>query len=156
MNRFKKRKDLINREVLDKSIVVEALFNALTKNPAFFERKVRRWFSRNFNTALMDTFKIPWDQILTHYYESMLEDRKYNDIYDMTVEDWLPDIKKKKEIEDDQWIMELEREQQELLKRKEMKAVKKTPVKKKVDKEEEGPVKELMNIKFEEEDLGEE
>jgi hypothetical protein len=97
---------------------VEAIFNALTNNPAFFERKVRRWYSKNFNTPLQDTFSLPWDEILIHYYESTLEDRSFNELYDIAIDNYLPEFVNRREEEAAAFAESLVKEQQETLKKK--------------------------------------
>lgn len=57
-----------------------------------FERKVRRWFSKEHSTPYLDTFKIPWDELLLHYYESSLANSTYNQVFDMAVEEYLPEF----------------------------------------------------------------
>lgn len=64
-----------------------------------FERKVRRWFSKEHSTPYLDTFKMPWDELLLHYYESNLANMSYNEVFDMAVNQYLPEFVK--EAEDD-------------------------------------------------------
>lgn len=114
----KKKKTYKNTQHIYQPLQVEAIFNALTANPAFFERKVRRWYSKNFNTPLQDTFNLPWDEILIHYYESTLENRSFNELYDIAVSSYLPEFVNKEEEDAAAFAQSLVKEQEETLKKK--------------------------------------
>lgn len=100
------------------SMQMEAVYNALTKSEVFFERKVRRWFSKNYSTPLLETYKIPWPDLLIHYYEAAIEDRNHNELYELAVENYLPVFINKKEEEDKAFAERLVKEQQETLRKK--------------------------------------
>lgn len=125
IKKIKKKSSVKNTSSLYLPLQVEAIFNAITQNPVFFERKVRRWYSKNFNTPLKDTFKLPWDDILIHYYESTLEDRAFNELYDIAVDNYLPEFMNRKEQEDAAFAEKLVKEQQQTLNKKKAKVSRK-------------------------------
>lgn len=130
------------------ALQMEAVFNALTNNSAFFERKVRRWYSKTFNTPLKDTFKVAWDEILIHYYESLIEDKSYNEIFDIAVQNYLPEFVDQVERENQAFAESLLEEQRELQRKK---AAKDEAKKKKSNTgDSRASNKELMNVNFEE------
>lgn len=148
----KKKKKLYSKQSVYQSLQVEAIYNALTSNPAFFERKVRRWFSKNFNTPLPDTFKLPWDEILIHYYESTLEDRNHNELFDLAMDNYLPEFVNRKEEQDEAFAQSLIDEQELTLSKKRVKTRKEVK-KAKVAKSEQSEGKDEMNLNFNEEDF---
>ena len=108
---------------LDPYVVIEnaqlkAAEAVLTKTVDYFERKVRRWFSKSFSTPYMETFNIPWEEILLHYYESDLDNRTFNEVFDLTVENYLPEFVQEAEEEDSEFAKSLENEQKATLKKK--------------------------------------
>ena len=103
------------------AIQLEAIDGYLNNSIDFFERKVRRWFSRAFSTPLLETYKISWELILLHYYENSLENKSYNEVYELACQEYLPEITKQKEAEDEEFIKQLEKEQEDTLKLKENK-----------------------------------
>lgn len=115
--RDKKKKEIITKAVVYEQLQLDAIEGKLTNNFKFFERKVRRWYSKNFSTPLHETFNLAWDDILLHYYESALEDRDYNEIYEAAIE-YIPELQRAREEEDEELNRELEAEQEETLARK--------------------------------------
>jgi len=103
------------------AIQLESIDGYLNNSIDFFERKVRRWFSRAFSTPLLETYKISWELILLHYYENSLENKSYNEVYELACQEYLPEITKQKEAEDEEFIKQLEKEQEDTLKLKENK-----------------------------------
>lgn len=93
-----------------------AIEGILENTPEFFERKVRRWFSKEHSTPYLDTFKIPWDELLLHYYESSLSKRTYNEVFDIAVEEYLPEFINKEEQELEEFAKSLLNEQKATIK----------------------------------------
>lgn len=140
------------------ALQIEAVFNAITNNRLYFERKVRRWFSKNFNTPLKDTYKIAWDEILIHYYESALEDKSFNQVFDIAVENYLPEFIDKREEEDRAFAESLLEEQKRTLAAKNKKVKAKTGGEKKApEKGSQEPKKgeEIMSLNFDDSDFEE-
>ena len=83
-----------------------------------FERKIRRWFSKEHATPYLDTFKFPWDELLLHYYESNLANKSFNEVFDLAVEEYLPDFVQAAEEADQAYAESLLEEQAATLKAK--------------------------------------
>lgn len=155
----KKRRSINDYGALYQALQVEAVFNALTNNAAFFERKVRRWFSKNYNTPLQDTYNLNWSDILIHYYESALEDKDKNQIFDLAMDNYLPEFMNRKEEEDAAFAQSLLEEQKRTLVKKQgagkdtKKGNKKAPNTGQSRKPEEK--KEVMSLKFDDEQFKE-
>lgn len=154
-----KRRSINDYGDLYKALQVEAVFNALTNNAAFFERKVRRWFSKNYNTPLKDTYDISWSEILIHYYEAALEDKDRNQIFDVAVDNYLPEFIDRKEEEDKAFAESLIEEQKRTLERKRRRKKAQTKPKPKepdTDKSRKPEkAKEVMNLSFDDEQFKE-
>jgi len=149
----KKKRSLKDLGGLYKALQIEAVFNAITNNNAFFERKVRRWFSKNFNTPLYDTYKLSWPDILIHYYESSVEDKSFNDTLDIAMDNYLPEFIHRKEEEDRAFAQSLVEEQRLSLASGKRKGKGKAKGKFKKPKEEPSKGKEMMNLKFDDKDF---
>lgn len=112
-----------------------AIEGVLTNSLESFERRVRRWFSKEHATAYLDTFKLPWDEILLHYYESNLANKSYNDVFDLAVDEYLPEFVQAAEEQDQAYADALIEEQKASLKKNRAKMAqddttnKKVPVK---------------------------
>ena len=133
--------------------ILKAIENKLLNTDAFFERKIRRWYSKNFYTPLHEVLKLPWLFILRNYYESMIEDLEYDKVYDMAVKEYIEELANEIELEDEEFARQLEEKiQKENEKRKE-KVFEKDP-----DPEPEKPIVKLpedlpnINMTFEEEE----
>jgi predicted nuclease with TOPRIM domain len=104
---------------------LKALESMLTKTTEFFERKVRRWFSKEFSTPYLDTFKIPWEEILLHYYEAGIESLEYNEVFDLAVKEYLPEFMNQADEEDQAFADSLINEQKATIAAKKAKDSKK-------------------------------
>lgn len=111
----------LNPAVVTQNAQLKALESVLLETHEFFERKVRRWFSKQFSTPYMDTFDIPWEEILLHYYESSIENLTYNEVYDLAVAEYLPEFMDAQEEEDEQFAQDLIKEQEATVKAKQAK-----------------------------------
>ena len=107
--------------VVTQNAQLKALESVLSKTHEFFERKVRRWFSKTYSTPYMQTFDIPWEELLLHYYEASMESLSYNDVYDLAVSEYLPEFVKEQDDEDQEFADALVKEQEETLVKKKAK-----------------------------------
>jgi hypothetical protein len=96
---------------------LKALNSVLNKNFDYFERKVRRWYSKNFYTALDRVYTLSWDFVLKNYYEAMIEQLPYNEIYDLACKEFLPEITEIEDKKEAEYMKELEAEQEAGLKK---------------------------------------
>jgi primosomal protein N' len=101
----------LNPAVVTQNAQLKALESVLLKTHEFFERKVRRWFSKQYSTPYMDTFNIPWEELLLHYYEAGIENLTYNEVYDLAVSEYLPEFIDQAEEEDEEFAKALQDEQ---------------------------------------------
>lgn len=135
---------------------IKAISAFLCKNPDFIYRKICRWYSRSFNTPLKEALKEPITFILQHYYESLLENKTYNEVFDIAVSDYLPEFVDEKEKEDQAFVEALEREQEKQLKAKKESKVSQslnnnpTDSSNDIKSDKEKPIKNL-NLTFEDE-----
>ena len=93
----------MSKYLIYEKIQTEAIFNVLNKTDLYFFRKICRWYSKTFSTLLkygLDGKIIQWDEILLHYYESQMENMEYNQVYNIAVEEYLPELSDEREIED--------------------------------------------------------
>lgn len=166
---MKKRKAFLNPMIPIQNAQLLAIEGILENSLDSFERKVRRWFSKEHSTPYTDTFEIPWDELLLHYYESSLADKSYNEVYDLAVEQFLPEFVKEAEDDDQEFADSLLKEQEATLKAKRAKAKqikdlqaatqqkaanaskvveKAQSIKKALDKKDDKPVPQTMSLKF--------
>lgn len=87
-------------------IQLEALNATLLKTDLNFYRRVARWYSMTFHTPLKLVNSIPWDELLTHYYESHYEQMPYNELIRLAKET-LPDLAKEEEETNEEFIKAL-------------------------------------------------
>jgi len=119
--KIKKKLSLVDTSVLYESLQLEAIEGKLTGSLAYFERKVRRWFSKEFSTPLMDTYQIPWQTILLNYYEHAIDNISTNEVLDKAMFEYLPEFKKQAEEEDDKFAHSLIEEQKATIRKKALK-----------------------------------
>lgn len=103
---------------------LEAAEKILEPDESAYFRKICRWYSKNFHTPLFQVYKLPIDHVLTNYYESTMEDIPYNDLIDLTVQDFLPELAEQEEDGNDAYAKALEEEQQLTLDKKNPKIAK--------------------------------
>ena len=106
---------------LYRSYQIKAAEDVLDPDEQAFFRKICRWYSKSFHTPLHLVESLPIDHILTNYYESTMEAIPYNDLYDIVIEDFLPEIQEENETNLQEFIEELEAEQAEQQQRKALK-----------------------------------
>lgn len=111
----------------------------------------------------MECKRVQWDEILLHYYEEYMEDAPYNSIFDTACRDFIPELAKELEEEDQKFADALVEEQKRTIaakkerdrKKKEKKKIdKKQKVSVKDNKEEKKKTPEIkeMNLKFDDDD----
>jgi len=108
-------------------VQLQAAYEILNKTDTAFYRKVSRWYSTTFHTPLhlvMDGF-IPWEEMLTHYYESHYDKLKHNDLLKLAQE-LLPELAQAKEEEEDEFLKRLI--EQDKLKKQSLKKPTKQPL----------------------------
>ena len=148
----KKSKDLFasNKDVVYESLQLDAIKSVLLNDRVYFERKVRRWYSKTFSTPLPQVFTLPWDHVLTHYYEATLENLDYNDVYNLAVKDYVPEFADQEEKENREFAQSLIKEQKATLAKKEAKKQKQVRVSE--SKASEKPKVKSMNLNFDDDD----
>lgn len=123
----------------DSSIVIDAqqlkaIESILSNTYEYFERRVRRWFSKEFSTPYLDTFKLSWSELLLHYYESKYEEMEFNDIYEMAKKEHLPEFIKEANEEDQEFADSLIDEQNATIARAKAKGKAKDPLQESMSK----------------------
>jgi primosomal protein N' len=122
------------------SIIIEltqlkAIEESLTGTYTAFERRVRRWFSQTLSTPYQETFNLPWEDILLHYYESGMEGKSHNEIMSIAIRNYLPELQKEATQNDeklDQKLVDQQKRQQDEIKQTKRKEAK---IKKKLNQE---------------------
>ena len=90
----------------------------LLKTDVAFERKLRRFYSAQFNISFDDTFKLSWTDIVGHYYDQQVEDTPYNLIYNSAIDLYVPELAEEEERADQAFAESLVEEQAETLSKK--------------------------------------
>lgn len=104
-----------------KYLQLKALDSIFNPDDVYFQRKICRWYSKEFSTPLDQVMRSSFADILVHYYENQFENIPKNDLIDMMVDDHLTDITIEKDDEVDEWVENLEAEQLATLEKKEKK-----------------------------------
>lgn len=68
----------------------------------------------------MDTFNLPWEELLLHYYEGSMDNMSYNDVFDLAVNEYLPEFVNQAEEEDSEFARGLLKEQKATVKAKQL------------------------------------
>jgi primosomal protein N' len=102
-----------------KYLQLKALDSVFNPNDLYLQRKICRWYSKEYNTPLKQVLVMAFDEVLTHYYENQFENIPHNDLIDMLVDDHLPDVSSEEDEDIEEWVEDLELEQAENLKKKE-------------------------------------
>jgi hypothetical protein len=55
------------------AIRLVALRNVLDEPDEYVIRKICRWYSRTLCTPIAEVYRLPWDHVLLHYFESQYE-----------------------------------------------------------------------------------
>jgi len=59
----------------------------------------------------MECKEVQWDEILTHYYENQMEEIGYNQVFELAVRDYIPELAAEAEEEDKEFAKSLVKEQ---------------------------------------------
>jgi hypothetical protein len=97
---------------------IDSIFNP---TDSYQQRRICRWYSKEFSTPLHIVLAMPFTQVLTHYYEDTFSQMDRNDLIDMTIEDHLPEIEAEYDDELREWTESLVEEQNRTLAVKEKK-----------------------------------
>jgi primosomal protein N' len=97
---------------------LDLIFNP---NDAYFQRKICRWYSKEYSTPLKQVLVMAFDEVLTHYYENQFESIPRNDLIEMLINDHLPELSSEEDDDVDEWVENLELEQAASLEKKEKK-----------------------------------
>ena len=109
---------LSNIQYLYKSIQIKAIEAVLDPDDTYSYRRICRWYSKTFHTPLQDVYQLDFEHVLSNYYESTFEEIPYNELYDIAIEDFIPELAEKNDEDADQYAKELEAEQLRTLERK--------------------------------------
>ena len=96
---------------------LKAFDNVFNPTDDYLQRKICRWYSKEYNTPLHQVLEMSFDNILTHYYESMFENMNSTQLYDNLIPH-LPEIIEEQDTEDEEFTQMLEKEQENQLKKK--------------------------------------
>lgn len=113
---MKNNKDAFNYYKYLQLKAIDSIFNP---DDTYLQRKICRWYSKEFSTPLDKVFQIPFDTILTHYYENQFEQIPHNDLVDILVQDHISDLSDENNEELDAWLKSLEIHQSRILEAKE-------------------------------------
>ena len=109
---------LSNIQYLYKSIQIKPIESVLDSDDANSYRKICRWYSKTFHTPLQDVYNLDFEHVLSNYYESTFEEIPYNDLYDIAIEDFIPELAEQNNEDAEQYAKDLEAEQIRTLERK--------------------------------------
>jgi primosomal protein N' len=109
---------LSNIQYLYKSIQIKAIEAVLDPDDTYSYRRICRWYSKTFHTPLQDVYKLDFEHVLSNYYESTFEEIPYNDLYDIAIEDFIPELAEQNNEDAEQYAKDLEAEQIRTLERK--------------------------------------
>jgi hypothetical protein len=114
----------MNKKTIYEAIQMQAVSDILSQTDVHFFRKVCRWYSKNFHTPLhqvMDGSVVLWDEVLLHYYESQMEELSYNQLYDLAVNEYVPELSEILEEENQEFANALIEEQKRTIAKKKAK-----------------------------------
>jgi uncharacterized protein (DUF885 family) len=103
---------------------IQAAEAILDPDEASYYRKICRWYSTKFHTPLMQVYQLSTDHVLTNYYESIMENMSYNDLYDQVKEDHLPELVQEDDQDNAEYARQLEEEQAITIARQQAKRLK--------------------------------
>lgn len=90
---------------------IQASESILDPDEQSYYRKICRWYSSKFHTPLFQVLSLPVDHVLTNYYESTMEEIPYNDLIDITIQDFIPELVKEQDDTNEEYAKALEEEQ---------------------------------------------
>lgn len=90
-----------------------AVKSVALKDPEYFQRRVCRYYSEKFHTPLMEVYKLPWVFVFTNYIEHLIEtNNSKEDIYNLALDICYPEKREEIEQETDEWIKQIEAQEQ--------------------------------------------
>lgn len=90
-----------------------AIKSVALKDPEYFYRRVCRYYSEKFHTPLMEVHKLPWVFVFNNYIEHLIEtNNDKEDIYNLAIDICYPEKRKNEEEEIDEWIKQIEAEEE--------------------------------------------
>lgn len=107
-----------NLRYLYKAIQIKAIESVLDPDDAASYRRICRLYSKTFHTPLQDVYQLDFEHVLSNYYESTFEEIPYNDLYDIAIEDFIPELAEQNNEDAEQYAKDLEAEQIRTLDRK--------------------------------------
>lgn len=93
-------------ETIDNLALSEVYYNTAI----YFYKKVCRWYSKNCSTPLMEVYNLPWDHVISAYYESMYESLPRDKIEELAKERFTPDLIQKEAEENEEFAKNFEQE----------------------------------------------
>ena len=114
----------MDRPTIYTALQLEAISGILNRSDINFYRRVCRWYSKEFHTPLHIVIEgkvVQWDEILLNYYESQMEDIGYNQVYDMAIQEYIPELAEKFEDENQAFANALIAEQHQTIAKKKAK-----------------------------------
>ena len=83
------------------------------KDPEYFQRRVCRYYSEKFHTPLMEVYGLPWVFVFNNYIEHLIETNNgKEDIYNLAIDICYPEKREKMEEETEEWIKQIETQEQ--------------------------------------------
>ena len=96
-----------------------AIKSVALKDPEYFYRRVCRYYSEKFHTPLRDVHDLPWAFVFTNYLEHLIEENNTQEgIYNLAIEVCYPERKMDEENEIQEWIKNIEKNEEEKRKAK--------------------------------------
>ena len=140
------------------ALQLEAISGILNQSDMNFYRKICRWYSKEFHTPLHQVLEgrvVLWDEVLLHYYESSFEEAGFNAVYNMAVQEYIPELAKEYEDDNQAFADALIEEQNRTIaakKKKEAKEKELTQLKSEPSKTPPLPAPPPINLSFEDPD----
>lgn len=114
-----------NRVTIYEALQTQAICDILSQSDLYFFRKVCRWYSQKFHTPLHQVLSgnvVGWDEVLLHYYESQMEGLSHNQLYDLAVSEYAPELADILEEENQEFADALIEEQKKTIAKKKAKS----------------------------------
>lgn len=102
----------------------ESIEGKLNKTDVAFERRVRRWYAKELGMSFQKTFELPWTDVISHYYDTQIEETPFNIVYNMAIDEYVPELAEEQERIDQEYADSLVEEQAANLAKKAKKVVK--------------------------------
>jgi hypothetical protein len=108
MKKSKKFKNSLSHEYYT-DIQKQSLAEVYEGNAVYLHRKICRWYSEKFSTKLIDVMNLPWEHVISNYYESMYESMSKKDLEEAARIAFTPDLVAAEEQENEDFAREIER-----------------------------------------------